>query len=400
MIIEDLRRMKQVDTKMNDFGLPMMLKQDCEYQKALEDTLKRYCDFIEKHSNEIMRNCFSEVKQNSEGIIEALSEYYAGYTQHSYKLIYEIVSKYKNNQYIVSNVKESYAFKGAASNPPSIHRNNYREMYEHIKAINVILYKGRCDKRVLDRGDMLHIPFDMRGIVKNQRFSINGLPCIYLASTTYGAWRELDCPDNNMLQVSAYRIPSDLKIFNLCIQQHLINGVGSYADDNELEQLKVYVSIFPLVIATSAKVEQNDRTFKSEYIISQILMQVCKEMGIEGIAYISKKDMDSKMYPSAVNLAIMGNVHKGKKYDERIEQFQLTKPVKFSDFLLLPEETKPNAGGAYKSLVNEIYHGTYSDTVFLAGKDVCYTGTVFSKFDEYLANLEFKTVSRKNDLQD
>ena len=74
------------------------------------------------------------------------------------------------------------------------------------------------------------------------------------------------------------------KILNLTISQALINGMGDVDRKLQNSMLK----IFPLVIATSFSIK-NDERIKYQYLISQILMKVANENGIDGIAYLSMK---------------------------------------------------------------------------------------------------------------
>ena len=80
----------------------------------------------------------------------------------------------------------------------------------------------------------------------------------------------MDTPENGKFLVSAFKIPKDLKILNLCVQQNLINGSFSFiGDENEYQQLIDFIEIFPLVIATSFNVkDKKERIFKTEYVIS------------------------------------------------------------------------------------------------------------------------------------
>lgn len=108
----------------------------------------------------------------------------------------------------------------------------------------------------------------------------------------------MDKPDKNQFYVASYKLPKKLKILNLVITEGLINGVsgGMAFDSNDKKELSYsenqiiqFIEIWPLICATSYSVENNDRKFKSEYIISQLLMLSFKKLGIDGVAYISKK---------------------------------------------------------------------------------------------------------------
>lgn len=77
-------------------------------------------------------------------------------------------------------------------------------------------------------------------------------------------------------------------MLNLAITQHLINGLAAFNDEWLKDALSL-IELFPLIIATSYKVRDNNRSFKSEYIISQLVMQCLPLLETEGVAYISKK---------------------------------------------------------------------------------------------------------------
>ncbi|WP_293880615.1 MULTISPECIES: hypothetical protein [unclassified Sphingobacterium] len=49
----------------------------------------------------------------------------------------------------------------------------------------------------LSKEDLFHIPFDKRSLVSTQRFSISGLPSLYLANSIYVAWEEMKRPSMN-----------------------------------------------------------------------------------------------------------------------------------------------------------------------------------------------------------
>lgn len=54
-------------------------------------------------------------------------------------------------------------------------------------------YRGRVDeqKRYL-RKDLFHIPYEQRSKVSTNRYSVSGLPALYLSGSVYACWEELD----------------------------------------------------------------------------------------------------------------------------------------------------------------------------------------------------------------
>ena len=60
----------------------------------------------------------------------------------------------------------------------------------------------------------------------------------------------------------------------------------------DLDEIHCWLKLYMLSIATSFRINEKERTFKSEYIISQAIMMACKRIGDDGIAYYSKRVSD------------------------------------------------------------------------------------------------------------
>ena len=52
--------------------------------------------------------------------------------------------------------------------------------------------------------DMFHIPLNRREIVKTQRYSAPGYPCLYLGNTVYSCWEEMHRPHFDDLMFSGF----------------------------------------------------------------------------------------------------------------------------------------------------------------------------------------------------
>jgi hypothetical protein len=125
--------------------------------------------------------------------------------------------------------------------------------------------------------DFFHIPFEKRGLVKTQRFSIPGFPSLYLGTSVYLCWEELNRPNLNDFQ--AVRISTLNKV-------RVIDLSPPRKDSNNPQELYKYLMIWPLVMCSSIKVRESADHFKPEYIIPQLLLQWVREkQGIDGIAY-------------------------------------------------------------------------------------------------------------------
>lgn len=75
------------------------------------------------------------------------------------------------------------------------------------KLCNIItpLYRVRKSDSVLrERKDLFHIPFKLRHRVSAMRFSVSGLPCLYLGTSIFVCWQEMGKPDFDKLYISSF----------------------------------------------------------------------------------------------------------------------------------------------------------------------------------------------------
>lgn len=373
--------MVNIDIRLNDFALPINVVQDSDYYRDLCKMLNKYINHIATVSG-IDDNCKRSIVDNCEHIIKSIQEYYNANFSEAEELIFNVLNKYTDSPFIVAPMNENYAFKGVAPNKiqPSICKNSCKEMYEEMQKAEIDLFRARIAIEKLERKDMLHIPLDQRGIVATQRFSMPGIPCLYFATTSFGAWMEMEMPDTAVFQVSAFSIPNELNVLNLCQQQLFIDGSASLIDsEEELRNLFDFLEIFPLVIATSYRVLNSNRSFKSEYIIPQLIMQVAKKLKIEGVAYLSKRLDDYFAYPQCVNLAILipYEQNNNSQYWSKIKDIYLTKPYCIQD---IPRDYSCTR----QTFINKYYVDNPHNKIKLAESVFDYSKLEFSKFDNYL----------------
>lgn len=151
--------------------------------------------------------------------------------------------------------------------------------------------------------DMLHLPKKMRSKSGNYRFSIPGNPSLYLANSSYGCWIETGFPAENDFNVSPVIMDGTQRIFNLAVSIRDFHALNEF----EKNRVQCWLKLYMLTIATSYRVKENGRTFKSEYIISQSIMMECKKLGFDGIAYYSKRVYDEIFALCAINLVLFVN---------------------------------------------------------------------------------------------
>ena len=141
-------------------------------------------------------------------------------------------------------------------------------------------------------------------------------------------------PEKEYFYSSAYKLPSEWKILNLCIHHSLVQNAMRDLTGQSIKKEKMPIA-FPFVIATSFRILERNRTFRSEYIISQLLMQAAKIIGLDGIAYSSKRITALEAYPQCVNLAVIcdnSTENEIGEYSHKCKEIQLTEPELFSEF--------------------------------------------------------------------
>lgn len=163
------------------------------------------------------------------------------------------------------------------------------------------LYRIRIiDDHFFDRREMFHIPFDLRHLVKSQRYSIPGFPSLYLSSSIYTAWKELSCPDLNKMAVVRVEPTEKVKFLNFgCPPLYLAQNDIDYYNrlnpvlNSEFGLLASQIIAWPLLAACSISVLEKNAPFKPEYIIPQLVLQLIRNNvfgnDVHGVRYFSTK---------------------------------------------------------------------------------------------------------------
>lgn len=195
--------------------------------------------------------------------------------------------------------------------------------------INKSFYRIRQMPSVneLSRKELFHIPITKRGMVKTQRYSSPGYPCLYLGESIYGCWEEMRRPPMHTCAVARFKNDQELNFIDMTIP----------SKDNLCKDS--FLKLMPLVIACMVRVADDDATYKPEYIVPQLLIEwILKHRTykndtgskkIHGVVYVSthlNKEFDFPMR-KFVNYAIpiFGGNHNNTYCHELCEIFSLTK---------------------------------------------------------------------------
>lgn len=364
------------------FALPIQFETEQDFRDKIE---KKFDDYLYdiKDKEGVNKKTYNRTCRNINMIKKALEFYDESKFRSAVNEIYKLLHFYSKIPYVVTRIDESPAFRG-------ITRYNDNK---GIKANSKLtFFRGRIGDSKFIEIDLLPHSFNSRERVSNNRFSMPGIPGMYLGLTSYACWIELGQPSFNIFNVSSYDIPKHMKILNLAIVQEHLNG---FFNSTEKEQQKIIefrrlVEFFPLVIASSFKCYKEMRNFKIEYVIPNLIMSALSENEIEGVAYLSKavpaKEMKSN-FPYLVNLAIpMRRDKSGNEYNSICRATQITAPTKMSDFVEKKNLLLSNNGQSFSNL--------WKDSVYFMGKYENYQTLIFSEFDDYLVGLGHRNVGK------
>lgn len=204
-----------------------------------------------------------------------------------------------------------------------------------------IFYRGRYSKSRLKKADMFHIPFKEAYRIKNQRFSLTGLPLLYLANTPQTVAYELESEQEECtftdLYVSQYKFCGNpekkvLNMLDLRIQLTDSNHENyNIYDINSECQFKKYIERFILSCVCSFPAIHRNENFVEEYVIPQLVTQeVKRSTKCDGICYNSALHNEE----SCVNFVLFTQRSSDTGVDEELRRlFEITNPVTARDIL-------------------------------------------------------------------
>ena len=277
MEINKLLNLKK-NLEENIGSLPIYIPKDDEYKEKLEDIFKEYINCI--NSANISQIAIEKLKKICDILINTIEKYYEGSISCAIETIEKLFEEKKLGDYLFT-----YNLKKKSDN-----------------GTGDLLFRGRIGRNIYNLSEMFHVPFNERQYVATGRYSISGFPCLYLSSSIYGCWLELDKPQVEEFYISRYEAKKDLTLLDLSwtFKEVIEDELGQ--NQNSVVDMKKYIYTWPLICACSFVVGEKNRKFKSEYIIPQLLVQVIRNLNIgsnkiniDGIKYFSSRLKYSKM---------------------------------------------------------------------------------------------------------
>lgn len=138
-------------------------------------------------------------------------------------------------------------------------RKMMKSMGFDIMSSGIPMYKSRENSKLFNFSidEMFHIPYNKRYLIANQRFSLSGIPCLYLGSSSYICWEELGRKDINSVNYCGYSLKNECQMFDFVLPSTITNS----------HQIRRIV----LILACSLTADR-ESLFKPEYILSQSIL--------------------------------------------------------------------------------------------------------------------------------
>ncbi len=270
------------------------------------------------------------------------------------------------------------------------------------------LFRGRIGtNKPYSKCQMFHLPFSQREFANTQRFSVPGLPCLYLSNSIYVCWEELNRPSLNTFQVSRFQQENfNLKILDISFtptqlkwhcKSYIENNIQGKYDYNYMAFW--FLLIWPLSLVCSLSVVNENAPFKQEYIFPQFLLQwVTYEKDVDGIKYFSVKSnpYNKEDYSHFTNYIFPPKKMDYGNYCSHLKQsFKLSDPFSAEIF----EIADPNFIFLSKEWLEKTKYKVMTEIIRLElveGHLMPYTHTLFGKMEMFMQNLEVDFLAEEN----
>ena len=196
-----------------------------------------------------------------------------------------------------------------------------------------VLYKIRkVENESFKRSDFFHVPFNQRGKIGNNRFSISGYPCLYLGRSIYTCWEEMRRLSLSEIAAAGFHFQKPIRLLDLRIT----------SDINSEEKEALTMFLLPYIIASSIRVHSDQALFKPEYIIPQLLLHSVirnrKMNYYDGVIYTSTRRnnwFDDRGIEMFDNVAIPVMSNRSNNYCKVLASYiSVTDPVYFEQEFL------------------------------------------------------------------
>jgi hypothetical protein len=362
---------------LNEPLLQLPLKREGDFCIFLKKIFREYILLIERYDGELseeLQGCLGEIKELISFLNKSVESYYIGKVADAYTEFAKAVSLVKN-LLIQKPIKPDGGIGKVIV--------SYSHLEEHyFKARSTVDFS-------LKREQMFIRPFEQREMIPTYRYSIPGLPCLYLSNNVLTSWYELGCPDINTMQVSRFEICASVSKFNFAWNSNYFVALLTHSPTVNMDLITHYLTYFPLHAACTISVKNKESIFKPEYIFPQFLMQWIRENDIDAIEYMSTQ-IDYKRLNNDLakmvfkNIAIPSQTSKALGRCSILQnKIKLTNPISWQNLLVSYPNLKFPSDNKRETNLFALINKAFSFEL-IEGKPVMYGMTVFGKIQEYL----------------
>lgn len=212
-----------------------------------------------------------------EAYIRILQSCYKGDIYYASKLLYQLLlsSNSKIKQYLLE---------------PYIN-------YFDFEITDKVFYRMRDETIGINVKDCSHVPFNLRKVISSNRFSLQGLPCMYLADSKETANKEIGSLENGKYRWSSEFWPKKVvPTIDLRFRNTLTTQI------NVFDEFKLLIT-YPLRLLCSLEVRNKSDNFHEEYYFPQLLSHLI-------LVYL-KEHPNEKLYNGAVGIMFDSTKNKG-----------------------------------------------------------------------------------------
>ena len=341
------------------------LKKYLGYLKELDDQEIPSTVFLDNKKKQIPQYKEKTVKNVSniiDNINKAVRLLYEGHHSEAYKEIstalednYKIFLPYYNSNY-----------------------NQYIQGYQWYRIRSMEL------KYNVTKSDLFHIPLQLRGKVRTQRYSAPGYPCLYLGASIYVCWEELLRPDLNHSFISRFVNQKDLHLLDLTRPQ--LNH-WTMEDNKAQREYNLYRDLYylPFIIASTVIVRDRDDVFKPEYIVPQLIMEyVTNHNQYDGVLFSTVH----------INKDFIFTDEEQLDFERRIENIAIPVKEPLSESKFCPSLcklfhiTKPTCDEFERAKQPYIYTTAKDPTIKKGKNEYRYTESIFGQLEERLKDFK------------
>ncbi len=341
---------------------PFMAGSNVSYREDLATKFQVFLREIREFTSEgiiesQLKNRVNELENVCEHILRSVDAYLSG----SAGIAYDELERLFNESIIKDNI--IHLTKGMVGYDGT-ERSLYRVRYS--------------DTNIVNRNEMFHIPFQLRHLVGTQRYSIAGVPCLYLGASLYVCWQEMGTPDLNKLYLSRFNYTpvngDKIKYLDFAYSLETLRHISleRFVESREEDISKnlAQMIFFPILIACSYNRKHQTANFHEEYIIPNLLLQWISKVNdeISGISYLSTKTHQMRNCDIGINFVFppeTSSMIASGFCSKLSDSFKLSKPVSWQLLdTITAVQNEQESPYQRVSDINESYLRNYRSTKF------------------------------------